>query len=616
MIPSTFRIFQKIKWTKYQIRLLKRWLFRLSLLLISIISVQISANSYIPVYIEDSHAGSYYFFIEKLDLTEEYQLILFDKHNDATEAFDSDSIRKCANEAKKDYSLDKLFQTWRSKGIIQCFNWIEPLMPKPFSNVVWVAWKELTSEDLKAQKNEVDQELNCHEVAFKRDCGNLATRFQVTDFVTLQKSKGVKLPVVVSVDLDYFININEIEQNRELKKVLEYTFSLPNLKAVSFAISYPYLHSPQEADRLLHLLLQYLSRIKNIKLRYEPFIDNGPDHSELAKSFYKKQLSVPKYEIKNASNTLKSLLIHIKFDMKYHLDKWQNLLLDWQNQSNFKLTIILYKNKQIISNKRFNYFSIDDEIGLKVSGIENVVNPKVSWKVLYAKEKSINLTGWNYGFADNATKWIVFDEKRMLYQNIELTTKNLVNLFDSKTGFGTIRIFAEVSNNGINYRSDTVCLSRYRDQSYLGRLTEIFNLPYILGSSLLQEGNLIGADVKYGADCSNFIIYGKRRLGVKIPYLNPNQLKQYLVEFDRVNRFERGIAYGNMGKVFLDQASIKEGLLLHFGEHIVAVYQDNEPKNVLDLNDLIIHQLEGLPEITPLKNIKQANRHFLVMKFK
>jgi hypothetical protein len=615
VISSSLRAFKSKRRIKYT-RQTKRWLLGLSFILLPIISIPINAKPYTQVYIEDSHAGSYYFFIERLNLTEEYQLILFDKHSDATEAFDSDSIRKNASEAKNDHSLDKLFQTWRNKGIIQCFNWIEPLMPKPFSKVVWVAGKQLSGKDLKLKKNEVDQQLNCHEVAFKRDCDNLANRFQVTDFITVQKTKDVDLPAVVSIDLDYFTGLDEAEQYQELEDVLNYTFNLPNLQAVSIAISYPYLQSPLEADRLLYISLQYLSRIKNIKLRYEPFIDNGPDLSELAKTFYKKKLPVPKYEINNASNTLKSLLLQIKFDINYNRELWQTLLKEWQNQLKIKPVIKLYKNGQIEPKERFNYFSIQDEVEIKLTGIESFSGGKVCWKVLYPKEKSINLTGKTYPFAANATKWIAFAEKKLAINNSELKNDDLINLFDSSTGFGTIRILAEVTDEDGRYQSEEICLCRYRDQSYLGKLSEIFNLPYILGSCLIREGNLIGPDAKYGADCSNFIIYGRRRLGYKIPYLNPHQLKQYLVEIDQVNRFEDEVAYGTKGKVCLDEVSIKEGLLLHFGEHIVAVYHDTEPKNILDYNDLVVHQLENFPEIIPLKNIKQTNKPFLVMKFK
>ena len=33
-------------------------------------------------------------------------------------------------------------------------------------------------------------------------------------------------------------------------------------------------------------------------------------------------------------------------------------------------------------------------------------------------------------------------------------------------------------------------------------------------------------------------------------------------------------------------------------------------------NDLIVHQLEGYPEIIPLRNLPQINRPFQVMRFK
>lgn len=615
MMPSTLRFFQKEKWLNYRIRLTKHWFFGLSFLLLQFISVQIDANPYVPIYIEDSHAGSYYFFVEQLNLEKEYQLILFDKHSDANEAFDSDSIREKVRAAKEDYSLEELFQTWRSRGIIQCYNWIEPLMPKPFASVVWVAGDNLSNRTINHKKIEAEQQLNCHEEAIGRECGSLANCFQVTDFSRLQKIKSYKLPLVVSIDLDYFTGLNEVEQSKELKKVFNYTFSLPNLQAVSIAVSYPYLQSSQEADRLLYLTLRYLNQIKNCKLRFEPFRDNGPDRSELAKSYYQKRLPVPKYEIEKASDSIKSLLLKMNLQVDYHRDKWQTLVLKWQNHLNPKPEIVIYKNQQKTLTERCNYFSIKDEIVLKVSGVENLSGFKVVWKVLYPKDKSINLTEGKYGFADNAPKCINFAEKRLSNRSIELKTEDLIESFDSKTGFGTIRVFAEIVYQGSIYRSDLVCLSRCRDQSYLGKLTEIFNLPYILGSSLLREGNLVGPDLMYGADCSNFIIYGKRRQGINIPYLNPSQLKDYLVELGKVTHFQNGIAFGEKGKIPLNEALIKDGLLLHFGAHLVAVYQDNEPCKVLDHNDLIIHQLEGFPEIVPIKNIKQAESPFEVMRF-
>jgi hypothetical protein len=41
-----------------------------------------------------------------------------------------------------------------------------------------------------------------------------------------------------------------------------------------------------------------------------------------------------------------------------------------------------------------------------------------------------------------------------------------------------------------------------------------------------------------------------------------------------------------------------------------ALYKDNNFKNVLDKNDLVIHHLEGFPEIIRLGDMRQAKRPF------
>src|SRR5438045_8572085 len=104
----------------------------------------------LPIYIEDNHAGSFYWLAEQLDLDEEYTLIHFDAHSDASAIFDSDKIRE---RLRRVASLDErrqLLERWRAAGAIQCFNWIETLMPAPISRVIWVheAGNAACKEDL------------------------------------------------------------------------------------------------------------------------------------------------------------------------------------------------------------------------------------------------------------------------------------------------------------------------------------------------------------------------------------------------------------------------------------------------------------------------------------
>ena len=66
-----------------------------------------------------------------------------------------------------------------------------------------------------------------------------------------------------------------------------------------------------------------------------------------------------------------------------------------------------------------------------------------------------------------------------------------------------------------------------RDDSYLGHLTELFNVPYVFGSAGdasrpddHQTDNLVGVD------CADLVVYGQRRLGRALPYLGSHQMAQ------------------------------------------------------------------------------------------
>src|ERR1700745_2129839 len=99
------------------------------------ISQALASSAQLPIYIEDSHAGSFYFLAEHLDLDRPHTFLLFDAHSDASAIFNSDAIRAAMRSA--DVQKKDLFRTWRQSGKIQCYNWIEPLMPRPFAQVIW-----------------------------------------------------------------------------------------------------------------------------------------------------------------------------------------------------------------------------------------------------------------------------------------------------------------------------------------------------------------------------------------------------------------------------------------------------------------------------------------------
>ena len=53
-----------------------------------------AAAANLPVYIEDSHAGTFYWAIQNLALNRDVQLVLIDAHSDSSEVFDSDAVRQ------------------------------------------------------------------------------------------------------------------------------------------------------------------------------------------------------------------------------------------------------------------------------------------------------------------------------------------------------------------------------------------------------------------------------------------------------------------------------------------------------------------------------------------
>src|SRR6266498_1449250 len=106
-----------------------------------------TAGKVLPVYIEDNHAGTFYWLAQNLDLDHACTLILFDAHSDASGIFDSDKIRDTLRNVASPNDRRTLLDRWRHTGAVQCFNWIEPLMPAPIAGVIWVPAEKLSTSE-------------------------------------------------------------------------------------------------------------------------------------------------------------------------------------------------------------------------------------------------------------------------------------------------------------------------------------------------------------------------------------------------------------------------------------------------------------------------------------
>src|SRR6476660_6071952 len=155
--------------------------------LLAVISPPVRAANGLPIYIEDNHAGTFYWLAQKIDFDQSYTLILFDAHSDASGIFDSDKIRDALRNVASTQDRKTLLDRWRSKGTVQCFNWIEPLMPAPIGKVIWVPAEKLSPAEICERTQQATAFLDGHLEAAPRKSGSLRGSYVVSDFENLKK---------------------------------------------------------------------------------------------------------------------------------------------------------------------------------------------------------------------------------------------------------------------------------------------------------------------------------------------------------------------------------------------------------------------------------------------
>src|SRR5438876_263417 len=132
-----------------------------------------AAAKVLPIYIEDNHAGTFYWLAQNVDLDQPCTLILFDAHSDASGIFDSDKIRDALRNVASPQDRQALLDRWRSKGAVQCFNWIEPLMPAEIVTVIWVPAQKLSESQIREYRQQATALLDGHLDAAPRKSGSL-----------------------------------------------------------------------------------------------------------------------------------------------------------------------------------------------------------------------------------------------------------------------------------------------------------------------------------------------------------------------------------------------------------------------------------------------------------
>lgn len=158
------------------------------------------------------------------------------------------------------------------------------------------------------------------------------------------------------------------------------------------------------------------------------------------------------------------------------------------------------------------------------------------------------------------------------------------------------------------------------DDTYLGYLTELFGTPYIFGSA--GEGAKNQTDLLIGSDCADLAVYGKRRMGQKLEYTSSYAIDKVAPEVVKASgKTDTGVltfADGTPVKVGTAKGEVKPGDVVHFpgSRHVAVLYEDREPKGVLDVGDHILHTCWAAPTIEPISATSCSSLPVRILRFK
>jgi Bacterial capsule synthesis protein PGA_cap len=566
-----------------------------------------SGGARLPIYLEESHAGSFYFLASRLDLDRPYTLVLFDAHSDASPIFNSDAVRTALRTVNLPDAETDLFKTWRDSGKVQCYNWIEPLMPLPFARVIWVPPGNLGQTQIFQLQNRARVFLDGHEEVCPRLESNLSRRYSVTDLARLREAiSGLdrsEQPIVVSIDLDYFAGLAGEDLEMRFREVFFLVLSVKHLAALTFSISTPYLKDAQQAESLLELAIQYSCRVANAEIEFEPFASVGPDTSAMAAQLKAANLPVPKLVLDQLSESCRNNVSARaeRLVVKERSDRWHEFV------DSSRLPEIRVRNRlvssAVIGRSELGEITIEAVIPSDVKAVR--------WYSLRSTGQSYSLSDQEFGFADRAPCWI-YQEPELLSTEPILQGQELLCAFDGKTGYGVADVFAQVETGSGIFDSKIVRITSTVETGsrFLRALSAEFNLPYIFFGGRLAVPGGTGPEVGLGSDCANFIIHGLRQAGWQIPWSDAQQLIPRLRLLARID-LERSPFDGDR-LVALDPGNNDNGVIIVFDNHVAALWASKTP-GFLGLDDLVVHQLEGPPEILPLSDLVKSRRQFSVL---
>lgn len=560
----------------------------------------LAAVGHLPVFFSDNHAETMVWIAETFDLDKGHALILIDAHSDASAVERSDDVREGLRRVSSPAERVERVRRWREGGRIQAFNWIEPLLPAPVSEVVWVCAESAEAVERQGFLEEAVGQID-NRIEFEaRKAGAFGPRWKVEDIDGFEILPDPEQSVILTIDLDFFAGMERSEAQAAFGRIWRRALKFPRLAGVSFSVSRPWLKSDEESMRLFGMAFEAVRRLRGAEIRFEPFVPYGKDGSLKGREIGGRGAARPEFLPQHFPVDIRSALLceRRRIEVRAEREKWEQLLNAWSDElGGFE---ILADGAKMSTDGIYRVQAgklPDLRIRTVGSGARTI--DKVRWRVLKPSAEAFNLWQEDLGgkaFSRDAHPWVEETPREIaVTQDAALAEATWAKELDAATGWGRVRIEAEIESGDSCIRLPAVELRVGEGGGFRRALTEQFGVPYVFGIGVVNSQGNSGPETGWGSDCANFGISAWRSVGRLMRWGDPVQLRAQLASLGEKVTADSGLP--------LDAGDVEAGVAIIFGRHAAFLLEDRPPVGILDGGDLVAHHLGKVPEVVPLSSL-------------
>jgi len=172
-------------------------------------------------------------------------------------------------------------------------------------------------------------------------------------------------------------------------------------------------------------------------------------------------------------------------------------------------------------------------------------------------------------------------------------------------GDATPERFATAEPLQRKYAGQVVQIVVRAGDTYMDYFGELFGTPFVMGPAVVPVG-WHQTDQRVASDCAAFATYGRRRMGLPVPYAGPAGIVRFLrplvvgtlipPERNDVYRDARG------RPIRIGATGLRRGDIVHFGAQVSVFQADRGVRGILDADDLLLQSWRTAPYVTSIRD--------------